>query len=263
MKSISSPKTGPSIAYQSATKAIFNWSGGKDSSLCLYKILRNRDYEIRWLLTTVNAEYQRISMHGVRVELLERQAASLDLPLIKVEMPRALSMRTYDVTMSGVLNALSAQGAEASIFGDIFLEDLRRYREERLAEVDLRGVFPLWRISTDLLAREFIDLGFKAIVVCVNDRHLDRSFVGREIDADFLNDLPEGVDPCGEYGEFHSFVVDGPIFNRPIDVTTGEVVHRKYELPAAEDDDSSYDCDRDSRDSHSDSGFWYCDLLPA
>lgn len=245
------------------TKTIFNWSGGKDSSLCLHRVLRSGKYEIACLLTTINEGHQRISMHGVRVELLQRQAESMQLPLTQMAMPPSPSMRSYDNRMAATLKDLKSNGATACIFGDIFLEDLRRYREERLAEAGLRGIFPLWMIPTQDLVREFIGLGFKAMVVCVNDRFLDKSFAGRIIDHDFLKDLPSGVDPCGEYGEFHSFVYDGPIFKEPVRIRTGEIVHRKYEPPQENEEDASYDCAAASDDALSDTGFWYCDLLPA
>lgn len=228
-------------------KAIFNWSGGKDSALCLYKIMQAQQYDIECLLTTVNEQYQRISMHGVRVDLLDAQAKSIGLPSVKVPIPELPTMEVYEGIMEIVLKNLKAQGATASIFGDIFLEDLRQYRENKLSALNLKGVFPLWKMPTHKLIREFIDLGFKTIVACVNDQYLDKSFAGRVIDNDFLNDLPGNVDPCGENGEFHTFVFDGPIFSNPISLCTGEVVYRKYET-----NDSA---------NMIENGYWYCDLL--
>jgi len=231
-------------------KAIFNWSGGKDSALCLYKILQQQHYEIISLLTSVSEQHQRISMHGVREELLHRQAESMGLPLKKMSMPDMPSMEAYNNSMFHVLTDLKSKGAEVSVFGDIFLEDLRKYREEKLGEVKLKGIFPLWQISTTKLIHEFIDLGFKAILVCVNEKYLDRSFAGRIIDHEFLKDLPPNVDPCGENGEYHTFVFDGPIFKEPIAFTQGEIVYRKYDA-ADQKENSPFN-----------TGFWFCDLIP-
>ncbi len=243
-------------------KVIFNWSGGKDSAFCLHKILQEDNYEILCLLTSVNEKYQRISMHGVRVELLEIQAERIGLPLVKLMVPEMPTMEVYEKVMAEALTGLKKQGATVSVFGDIFLEDLRKYREDKLAEMDLKGIFPLWKIPTDKLIRDFLDAGFKTIVTCVNEKQLDKSFVGRIIDRDFLNDLPSNVDPCGENGEFHTFVFDGPIFKEPIAFEKGEIVYRKYE-PSKEKDDSGYDCGTDKEDKENPFafGFWYCDLV--
>lgn len=203
-------------------------------------------------------------MHGVRVDLLEEQVKSIGLPLIKVQIPENPTMEVYEKVMTSTLNDLIEKGATASIFGDIFLEDLRSYRENKLAELNLKGVFPLWKIPTDKLIREFIDLGFKTITTCVNEKYLDKRFVGRIIDHDFLNDLPHNVDPCGENGEFHTFIFDGPIFSNPISFIKGEIVYRKYAPPTTNTRSSSYDCeptDKDSTNNPFDTGFWYCDLL--
>jgi uncharacterized protein (TIGR00290 family) len=243
-------------------KVIFNWSGGKDSALCLHKILQEQQYEIICLLTTISQPYQRISMHGVRVELLDIQAARIGLPLLKIQIPEMPTMAVYGNTMEAALMDLKDKGATASVFGDIFLEDLRKYREDKLAELNLAGVFPLWKIPTGKLVREFIDAGFKAITTCVNDKYLDKSFVGRKIDDDFLNDLPDGVDPCGENGEYHSFVYDAPFFSKPIQFVKGEIVYRKYTVsePAGQSSDVSNVADNTG--SPFDNGFWYCDLVP-
>jgi uncharacterized protein (TIGR00290 family) len=228
-------------------KIIFNWSGGKDSALCLYKLLKAQEYEVMCLLTSVSEQYQRISMHGVRVELLNAQVESIGLPLVKMEIPEMATMESYDAVMRITLQKLKNEGTTASVFGDIFLEDLRTYRENKLAEIGLKGIFPLWKKPTKELLQEFIDLGFKTIITCVNEKYLDKSFAGRIIDTNFLNDLPENVDPCGENGEFHTFVFDGPLFKKPIPFKKGEIVHRTY-TP-------------NTSDSNYDTGFWYCDLL--
>ena len=241
-------------------KAIFNWSGGEDSALCLYKVKMLGEQDVSCLLTSVNEHYQRVSMHGVRVELLEEQATMIGRPLVKALMPEMPDMETYEAVMKKTLLRLKNEGIRTCIFGDIFLEDLRQYREKKLAELGLRAIFPLWKIPTNKLVREFIALGFKAVIVCVNDKFLDHRFVGRVIDDAFLNDLPANVDPCGEYGEFHSFVYDGPLFKNPIKFELGEIVHKKY-LPTKQDGDSNA-CNVSGANPF-DNGFWYRDLLPA
>ena len=240
-------------------KALFNWSSGKDSALALYKILQNPEFEINCLLTSVNQQYQRISMHGVRVELLEQQAESINIPLEIMQIPEMPTMEVYENVMQQTLEKLKKKGITHSVFGDIFLEDLRKYREDKLATLGYEGVFPIWKIPTQDLIQEFIALGFKTIVVCVNERYLDKSFVGRVIDQQFIDDLPDNVDVCGENGEFHTFSFDGPIFKKPIDFEIGEIVYRKYEKP--KQDSSNTACDTNDSTAY-DYGFWYCDLIP-
>ncbi|MEM6718186.1 MAG: diphthine--ammonia ligase [Bacteroidota bacterium] len=237
-------------------KAYFNWSTGKDSSLALYHILQQKEYEVTQLVTTVNKDFERVSMHGLREALLDMQVERLQLPLKKIYFPAQVTMSDYDDAMRIAMQELLAEDFHYGIFGDIFLEDLRTYREEKLQEVGITGVFPLWKQDTKVLLKEFIALGFKAITVCVNAKLLDESFVGRILDEDFINDLPEGVDPCGENGEFHTFVFDGPLFTTPIDFTIGEKVLKTY-TPSQKD---SAACATD--DSIWDTAFWYCDLLP-
>lgn len=232
-----------------------NWSGGKDSSLCLHKILQDKRYTVDRLLTSVNAVHDRISMHGVRRALLNAQAASIGLPLQTIELPEQPGMAEYELAMMQEVNALQQAGYTHAVFGDIFLEDLKVYREKKLAEVDIECVFPLWEIPTSQLMQEFLDLGFKAIIVCVNEQFLDKSFCGRLIDASFVQDLPPGVDVCGENGEYHSFVFDGPIFKYPIPFEKGKIVYRKYEAPKTDGDAGG------SMDQASQYGFYFCDLL--
>ena len=239
-------------------KALFNWSSGKDSALALYKILQNPEFKIEYLLTSVNQQYQRISMHGVRVELLEAQAKSIGLPLKIMQIPEMPTMEVYENVMTKTLTELKEQGITHSVFGDIFLEDLRKYREDKLVQIGFEGIFPIWKIPTHDLIQEFINLGFKTIVVCVNERFLDKSFVGRIIDQSFINDLPENVDVCGENGEFHTFTFDGPIFSEPINFEVGETVYRKYEKPKTESSNTA--CDTNETDAF-DYGFWYIDLI--
>ncbi|WP_106914430.1 Dph6-related ATP pyrophosphatase [Chryseobacterium aurantiacum] len=231
-------------------KALFNWSSGKDSTLALYKILQEDQYEVSTLLTSINKEFQRISMHGVHVSLLEKQAESLGIPLIKMELPKEPSMEEYQQIMSKTMSEIQAQGITYSIFGDIFLEDLRKYRENQLKAIGMQAVFPLWKKDTLNLIHEFLNLGFKTIVTCVNGNYLDKTFAGRIIDQQFIDDLPDNVDPCGENGEFHTFTFDGPIFKNPIDFEIGEIVKKTYPKPKAnpEDQDEEY-------------LFWFCDLV--
>ncbi|MGI9652744.1 diphthine--ammonia ligase [Chryseobacterium sp. RLHN22] len=230
-------------------KAIFNWSSGKDSALALYKILQQDQFEITSLLTSINKEFQRISMHGVHVSLLEKQAESLGFPLIKMELPKEPSMEEYREIMSKTMSEIKSKGVTYSIFGDIFLGDLRKYRENQLQSIGMEGVFPLWKINTTELIHEFLDLGFKTIVTCVNETYLDKSFAGRIIDKDFIKNLPENVDPCGENGEFHTFTFDGPIFNNPITFEIGEIVKKTYPKPKSDENDEGEYI------------FWFCELF--
>ncbi len=240
-------------------KSIFNWSGGKDSALALYHTLKNKSYRIERLVTSVNNTYNRIAMHGVRAELLELQAKELNIPLQQLRMNDQPTMREYNDAMAMLMTGLHKEGFTHSVFGDIFLEDLRKYREDRLAEAGFSAYFPLWKRNTTELIHEFIDLGFKTVTACVKSELLDESFCGRVIDKDFLKDLPAHIDPCGENGEFHTFVFDGPIFNKPIPITIGEKVFREYRNPKDKEDN----CFTDDRPKPANMGFWFCDLLPA
>jgi uncharacterized protein (TIGR00290 family) len=240
---------------QEKIKAYMNWSGGKDSSLCLHKILQDERYAVDCLLTSVNAVHNRISMHGVRRSLLNEQAKSIGLPLHTIELPEQPGMQEYEQMMLEKISALKATGHTHAVFGDIFLEDLKIYREKKLAEVNIECVFPLWKISTQQLMGEFLDLGFKAIIVCVNEKFLDKSFCGRMIDHSFVRDLPPGVDVCGENGEYHSFVFDGPIFQYPIPFTKGEIIRRTYQAPETNNDTCN------PMDQASQYGFYFCDLI--
>jgi uncharacterized protein (TIGR00290 family) len=215
---------------------LFCWSGGKDSAMALHALQSAQDHRITALLTTVTEEYDRVSMHGVRRVLLERQAASIGLPLHSVLIPPQCVNATYEARMKEALSEHLARGVRRVAFGDIFLEDLRVYRERNLAQLGMDALFPIWKRDTRELARDFLRLGFRAIAVCVDPRVLDPSFAGRTLEESFFADLPLGVDPCGENGEFHTFVFDGPIFRTPIRFAVGEKVMRD--------------------------GFCFCDLLP-
>jgi uncharacterized protein (TIGR00290 family) len=218
-------------------KVIVAWSGGKDSALALYEILKTSRYEVLKLLTTVTLDYDRISLHGIRRVLLEQQARSLGFPLEKMFVSKGVSDAEYESILLKSLNELRTDGVSSVVFGDIFLEDVRKHREDILSKVGLEGIFPLWRRETRQLARTFTGLGFKAVITCVDSKCLGEDFVGREFDGQFLADLPSGVDPCGENGEFHSFVYDGPMFRERVHFTRGEIVLRENR-------------------------FYYCDLVP-
>lgn len=208
------------------TPVLFCWSGGKDSALAFYALTRRADLRVTGLLTTVTEGYDRVSMHGVRRSLLYKQAEALGLPLEEVRIPPECVNPVYESRMAAALQTQLDAGVRAVAFGDIFLEDLREYRERNLARLELQAVFPIWKRDTRQLAREFCDLGFRAIAVCIDPQKLERSFAGRELTSEFFADLPETVDPCGENGEFHSFVFAGPIFKRTIAVERGEIVDR-------------------------------------
>ncbi len=218
-------------------QVLFSWSGGKDSALALYELQKMHAYEVAALLTTVTQDYDRISMHGVRRVLLERQAESLGLPLEKIIITNHSTNEEYETKMRTVLERYKRRGINSVVFGDIFLEDLKKYREDNLAQISLQGVFPIWKRDSRELARSFVKLGFQAITTCVDSQVLDQKFVGRLFDTQFVAELPPSVDPCGENGEFHSFAFNGPIFKRRIRFTKGEIVLR-------------------------DNRFYYCDLMP-
>jgi uncharacterized protein (TIGR00290 family) len=238
-------------------KIVFCWSGGKDSALALHRLLAEGRYEITALLTTCNEHFQRISMHGVRVALLEQQARSIGLPLQKMFVSQGGSNDEYLEKMKTQLLAFKAQGVTRFAFGDIFLEDLKRWREENLAQLGLLAVFPIWKENSRDLIREFITLGFGSIICCVNDAYLDDAFLGRNIDAGFIQSLPADVDPCGENGEFHSFAFAGPIFKQPLKIKAGEKVYRPIEQthPGAAAAVCPLPGARQTK------GFWFCELL--
>jgi uncharacterized protein (TIGR00290 family) len=208
-------------------KVILSWSGGKDSAMALHALLKSDRYEIVSLLTTVSRQYERISHHGVRVELLEQQAAALGIPLHKLYLTQAnCSLEDYEALMKKAMLEYKDNDVLTVAFGDVFLQDLREYREHNLAKVGMEAIFPIWGRDTTEIVRTFIALDFRAYLTCVDSEKLGREFAGRPIDADLIRDLPDGVDPCGESGEFHSYVYDGPIFQRPVGLSVGEVVLR-------------------------------------
>jgi len=211
------------------TPAILSWSGGKDSAAALWELQKGGEYEVVALLTSVSQEYRRISHHGVREELLDQQAQSIGIPLEKVYLPsnsgQPCTDEVYEKIMGDAMAKFNAKGVEVVAFGDLFLEDLRAWREANLARAGMRGIFPIWKSDTSELARGIIAYGFRAYLSCVEGK-VGAGFAGRAYDLELLRDLPPGIDPCGEYGEFHSFVYDGPIFHWPVPVTVGEMVVR-------------------------------------
>lgn len=236
-------------------KTYFNWSSGKDSALALYHLLKDNRYSVDQLVTTINSHYNRVSMHGLRIELLLEQTKSLNIPASLIELPEMPSMEIYERKMLEMVSKLKDDGFTHSAFGDIFLEDLRIYREKQLAKQNFISVFPIWKKDTNKLLNEFLDLGFKTIIVCANSKYFGEDFVGTIIDENFIDNLPEGVDPCGENGEFHTFCFDGPIFKKPIPFTLGEKVYREYNAPKSDNDSI---CKTDFEKY----GVWYCDLIP-
>jgi uncharacterized protein (TIGR00290 family) len=241
-------------------KIVFCWSGGKDSALALNRMLQDNRYEIVSLLTTCNEHFQRVSMHGVRLELLDAQAEAIGLPLEKIFVSQRSSNEEYQQKMSACLLVHQASGVTGCAFGDIFLEDLKRWREENLARAGLNGIFPLWKIDSRELIREFFALGFGTVICCANDAYLGEDSVGRNLDEEFIRTLPAEVDPCGENGEFHSFAFAGPVFKQPVKFTVGEKIYRPVEMThPGNSSNSSYVCPSGPRRTK---GFWFCDLLP-
>ena len=210
-----------------APRAFVSWSSGKDSAFALSEARRLGLAEIVGILTTVNEKYDRVAMHGVRHELLDRQIEALGLPAIKVLIPSPCPNEVYEARMEDACAAIKAQDVEHIVFGDLFLENIRAYREEKLSAVGMRAIFPLWQRETRKLANEMIESGLVAHLICVDPKRLDASFAGRLFDASLLRDLPAEVDPCGENGEFHTVVSSGPMFCRPIGISIGEIVERE------------------------------------
>jgi uncharacterized protein (TIGR00290 family) len=224
-------------------EVILNWSSGKDAALAFYYLSQSDAYRVAGLLTSISAGYKRVSMHGIAEEILDMQARYMDIPLRKIYLPENADMQAYNNIMSAAVTDIKAAGIDTMAFGDIFLEDLKKYREEQLATAGMKAVFPLWKKDTASLVQEVEDCGIKAMIVCVNEQNLGKEFLGRYIGRELLKELPAGVDPCGEHGEFHTLVVDAPYFKTALPVATGEIVHRAYRL-----------------DEHSQSGFYFLDV---
>ena len=210
----------------SRKRVVVSWSSGKDSAWTLHRLRQRDDIEVVGLITTVNQAFDRVAMHSTRAQVLEAQAAATGLPLRKISLPWPCSNEQYESCMGECVCALQAGGVQAVAFGDLFLEDIRQYREKQLAGTGIEPMFPLWQEPTGRLAREMITGGLKTKIVCVDPKKLDVRFAGREFDDSLLRELPAGVDPCGENGEFHTCVYAGPMFGRELPLTTGEVVER-------------------------------------
>lgn len=230
------PERQSGTMIESLSSVVISWSGGKDSIIALNTLVNTSGVKVEGLLTTLTRNPERVSTHGVQRPLLEAQAASLGLPLWPNFVSKGATNAEYETAMADAFAKCRARGIDKIAFGDLFLEDIRAYRDALLARHQMLPLYPVWRRDTDRVIRDFLAEGFKAVVVCVDPQQLDSSFVGRIIDAQFLADLPTNVDPCGENGEFHTFVFDGPIFAKPVQFALGEVVCRD--------------------------GFWFCELVP-
>lgn len=236
-------------------KRFLNWSSGKDSALSLYRLIKAGE-QPDLLLTIIGKEEQRIGMHGLRRSLLVKQAEAIGIPLKIIELEASLDHEGYNDLMKSTMNELKVKGFDTAVFGDIFLADLKAYRESQLNSVGMKGEFPLWGEDTRALIKEFIASGFSSMIVSAADEHFDKNFLGTVIDEQFLDKLPDAVDPCGENGEFHSFCYDGPIFEKDIPFNKGKKVIKYYDAPK---DDKSIS---DPRSSIARIGFHYLDLLP-
>ena len=234
-------------------KAIFCWSGGKDSAFALYKVLQHKEYEIVSLLTTVNENFKRVSMHGVREELIEKQARSIGIPLHIVYVKEG-NNEEYERNMGAYHSAQKVKGAEYVIFGDIFLEDLRAYRDNNLARAGMTGVYPLWKIDTKQLASDFMRSGFQTILCCTNDGYLGEAFAGELFTESLLRQFPSNVDPCGENGEFHTFCFAGPIFKEPVAFEKGEKLYKPLEAKTIKNHPPL------PPNRPKTKGFWFCEL---
>lgn len=239
-------------------KSFLNWSGGKDAAFALYRLSINPAFSVEKLLTTANKSNKRVNMHGVRMDLMQQQAKAVGIPLETIYFENQISLEEYNQEMNKRLLHLKSDGFTHSIFGDILLEDLKRHREQQLQKIELKGVFPLWKENTKPLIQDFIKAGFKAIVVSINAKYLDKSFCGRIIDEQFLNDLPQHVDWCGENGEFHTFVFDGPLFKNPVEFEVGKTVMRTYSPSKKEEEKDCFKTETESWDTQ----FWFTDLKP-
>lgn len=227
----------------SKEKVSISWSGGKDSALSLYEILRSGKYDVVNLHTTFDGELKRVGMHGIPEILIEQQADAIGIPLEKIFLPKDKSNKSYEAVMQQFCESQKAKGISKFIYGDIFLEDLRQYREKQLEKVGLEAVFPIWGQDTYTLAHAFVNYGFKTLICCASSKHFTNSIMGKTIDNHFIENLPAGVDPCGENGEFHTFTYDGPIFKAPLAFNTGGSILKHYDIK--------------STDQKEKSGFWF------
>ena len=230
-------------------KIIFSWSGGKDSTLCLHHILNNPTYEVCYLLTSINGNLKRVSMHGIHESLIEAQAEAIGIPLKKIYVYEA-SNEEYEKQMTLILSEAKAEGINSVIFGDIFLEDLRLYRETNLAKLNMTAIFPLWKQNTTHLIHEFINLNYKTVFCCGNDAYLKKEQVGQLIDMNYIDELEIDIDPCGENGEYHTFCYEGPIFKKPINAKVSDIIYKPLELKFQTPD----------KNNKITKGFWFADI---
>ncbi|MDH5765067.1 MAG: adenine nucleotide alpha hydrolase [Gammaproteobacteria bacterium] len=207
-------------------KVLMSWSSGKDSAWALYQLQQNNEVDVVGLFCTVNKEFDRVAMHGVRLELLQKQAKSVGLPLEIIEIPNPCSNAEYEKIMGEFVVGAKNNDIKYFAFGDLFLEDIRNYREEKLKGSGIKALFPIWGMPTEKLAGEMIGAGLRTIITCIDPCKVPEEYAGREFNQDFLMSLPENIDPCGEHGEFHSFVFDGPMFKEKIAISVGEIVNR-------------------------------------
>lgn len=207
-------------------RTLLSWSSGKDCAWALYQLQSDPEVDLRGLFCTVNSEFNRVAMHAVRLDLLQQQAEYLGLPLQIIELPYPCSNEQYEAIMTRFVEGAKQDNIEQFAFGDLYLEDVRRYREEKLSDTGIMPIFPIWGQPTDQLAQEMVASGLRAVISCVDPKQLPEEFIGREYNGAFLHDLPGGVDPCGENGEFHSFVYAGPMFRKPMQITLGDIIHR-------------------------------------
>lgn len=220
---------------------VHSWSSGKDAALALHYLLQpDSGYRVKELLTTVSSQYNRIVMHGTPASILDKQAAAIGLPIHKIELQPSATDEMYKNTMHAAMKAYKAQGINHISFGDLFLEDLKAYRENQLAAVEMKAIFPLWKTNTTTVVQQLDHLGFEAIIVCIDAQKLDKCFLGRKVDSNFLNDLPKDVDPAGENGEFHTLVINAPYFKHKIEVNPGEIVYKTFPPIAAGQPESGF-----------------------
>lgn len=228
-------------------KVALFWSGGKDAAMSLFKLRQNDDIDVAYLITTFTKPYKRVSMHGIREALIEKQAKSIGIPLIKIWLPELPSMEPYETELTKALTNLKQNGIDHYAFGDIFLEDIKKYRENLLTKIGVNCLFPIWNLPTSELVNDFIQKGFQAKIVALSAKKLDKRFAGLNFDNQFLESLPTEIDPCGENGEFHTFVFDGPIFSKPINFELGEIKLKDYAK---------------GKNNGMDTKFWFIDLVP-
>lgn len=229
-----------------------SWSGGKDAALALYKILQADRYNVVSLHTAFDQALKRVSMHGIPEVLVKAQAAAIGLPLEKIYINADSTRKSYEDTMAAFCRDQKEKGVEAIVFGDILLEDLKAYREKQLEKVGLKAIFPLWGIPTDILAEHIIDEGFKTMICCLNDQQLPKSLIGKTLDKSIIKQIAHNADPCGEHGEYHTFVYDGPIFNDPVNYVKGKVVSKTYQ----------YKTENEGIVEETSSTFWFQEVLP-